>query len=97
MSEAPNPAVRALDDAWSSIGRFLGLPSATPPEPIVELPPVATEIVMPDGSKTRLSLIDVKGEYDFGPRASVYKASVGVGNAQVRIYAASEHVLSGGF
>jgi hypothetical protein len=85
MSEGPNSVVRALDGAWTSIGRFLGLPSATIPEPVVEHPPpVATEIILPDGKKARLALIDVKGEYDFGPRSSLYKASLGVGNAVVR-------------
>jgi hypothetical protein len=85
MSEGPNPVVRALDDAWTSIGRFLGLPSATipVPQPVVEPPPVATQIIMPDGRAARLYLIDVKGEYDFGPRSSLYKASLGVGSAVV--------------
>lgn len=89
MSEQPNAIVRTLDDVWASLGRLLNLPSAQQPEP--EPPAASTSIPLPGGRQARVRLIEVKGEYDFGPRSSQYKAALGLGGTLVRTMHGAHH------
>ena len=78
----PRKIVHAFDSAYVKLGELLRLPSATPPAPEKPLLP-ATLVDLPGGRKAHFKLCQLKGEYFFEERASLYKAELKLGPSVV--------------